>query len=177
MRNAEKGFTIWITGPSGAGKTTLANALKEKITELGYKAEVLDGDLIRRELYPELGFSKEEREIHNRVVIYLAKVLNKCGIIAIVSIVSPYRITRELARKEIENFVEVYVNAPLEVRMARDPKGLYSKAIKGEIKNLTGYDGVYEESENLELVLDTSRMSVEEEVEVILKKLKDMGYL
>jgi len=170
-------FVIWLTGPSGAGKTTLANALGERLTEMGLNVEVLDGDGIRSQLYPDLGFTKEEREMHNRVVIQMAKLLAKNGIITIVSIISPFRETREYARCEIEKFIEVYLKCPLEVRLQRDPKGLYSKASKGELVGLTGYDGAYEEPANPELTLKTNRMSVEEEVNAVIEKTRELGYL
>ena len=172
-----EGFTIWLTGPSGAGKTVLAHTLKKKLKELGYKVEILDGDVIRKTLYPELGFSKEAREMHNRIVIYMAKLLSRNGVIAIVSLISPYKAVREYARKEIGRFIEVYVYAPLEVRIRRDPKGLYAKAMRGEIKGLTGYDGVYEEPENPEVKVDSSRMTPEEEAEAVLRKARELGYL
>ena len=172
-----EGFTIWLTGPSGAGKTVLAHTLKKKLKELGYKVEILDGDVIRKTLYPELGFSKEAREMHNRIVIYMAKLLSRNGVIAIVSLISPYKAVREYARKEIGRFIEVYVYAPLEVRIQRDPKGLYAKAMRGEIKGLTGYDGIYEEPENPEVKVDSSRMTPEEEAEAVLRKARELGYL
>ncbi len=115
LRNIEKGFTIWLTGPSGAGKTTLAVKLARKLREMGYRVEILDGgDTIRKTLYPELGFSKEAREMHNRIVIHMARLLSRNGgVIAIVSLISPYRAVRERARKEIGgDFIEVYVYAP-----------------------------------------------------------------
>jgi len=170
-------FVIWITGPSGAGKTTLAKAIVEKLQSMGYTVEHLDGDKVRSKLYPDLGFSKEEREMHNKVVVEMANLLAKNGVIVVVSVISPYKEWREFARREIGRFVEVYLRCPLEVRIQRDPKGLYAKALRGEIKGLTGFDGVYEEPENPEVVLDTDRTSVEEEVEAILKKLKELGYL
>ena len=170
-------FVIWITGPSGAGKTTLAKAIVEKLQSMGYTVEHLDGDKVRSKLYPDLGFSKEEREMHNKVVVEMANLLAKNGVIVVVSVISPYKEWREFARREIGRFVEVYLRCPLKVRIQRDPKGLYAKALRGEIKGLTGFDGVYEEPENPEVVLDTDRTSVEEEVEAILEKLKDLGYL
>ena len=169
-------FVIWLTGPSGAGKSTLAHALESKLKEMGYKVEVLDGDVVRKNLYPNLGFSKEARELHNRVVIHIAKLLSRNDVITIVSLISPYRHVRDYARKEIGRFLEVYLNCPLEVRIQRDPKGLYAKAIKGEIKGLTGYDGVYEVPENPEVVVDSNSMSVEEEVEAVLSKAQELKY-
>jgi len=168
---------IWLTGPSGAGKSTLARALEERLRSMGKRVEVLDGDEIRKTLYPDLGFSPEARKLHNRVVIHMAKLLSRNGVFTVVSLISPYRSVRELARKEIGDFIEVYVYAPLEVRIQRDPKGLYAKAMRGEIKGLTGYDGVYEEPENPEVFVDSSKMSVDEEVEAVLKVLKERGYL
>ena len=164
-------------GPTGVGKTELAKALAEKLQSMGYCVEILDGDGIRSKLYPDLGFSKEERKMHNRVVTEMAKLLAKNGIITIVSVIAPYREWREYARREIGKFVEVYLRCPLEVRIKRDPKGLYAKALKGELKGLTGLDGEYEEPENPELILDTDKMSVEEEVEAVLRKVRELGYL
>jgi adenylylsulfate kinase len=170
-------FVIWLTGPSGSGKTTLARALSEKLKKMGYRVEILDGDEIRRSLYPDIGFSREAREMHNRVVIHMAKLLSRNGVVAVVSLISPFRAVREKARQEIGQFIEVYLKCPLEVRIQRDPKGLYSKAMRGEIKDLTGYDGIYEEPENPEIVLETHRLSVEEEVEAVLKKAKELEYI
>jgi adenylylsulfate kinase len=168
---------IWLTGPSGSGKTTLAQALKQKIRQMGYPVEVLDGDEIRKELYPDIGFSKEAREMHNRVVIHMAKLLSRNDIIVIVSLISPFKAIREYARMELRNFIEVYLRCSLETRIRRDPKGLYAKAIKGEIKGLTGYDGVYEEPENPEVVINSDVMSVEEEVNQVISKTIKLGFL
>ena len=177
LKNLERGFTIWLTGPSGAGKTTLAVRLARKLRKLGYRVEVLDGDTVRKTLYPDLGFSKEAREMHNRVVIHMARLLSRNGVVTVVSLISPYKSVREYARREIGDFIEVYVYAPLEVRIQRDPKGLYARALRGEIKGLTGYDGVYEEPENPEVKVDSSKMTPEEEVEVVMAKVRELGYL
>ena len=170
-------FVVWLTGPSGAGKTTLAEALKERLEGMGLRVEILDGDEIRKELYPDIGFSREAREMHNRVVIHMAKLLSRNDVVAVVSLISPFKRVREKARKEIGRFIEVYLRCPLEVRMERDPKGLYAKAIKGEIKGLTGYDGVYEEPENPEVIVDSDRMGIDEEVEAVIKKARELGYI
>lgn len=170
-------FVIWITGPSGAGKTTLVNALAERFKKLGAGVEVLDGDGIRSKLYPDLGFSREEREMHNRVIIQMANLLVKNEVVTLVSVIAPYRETRDSARNEIDKFMEVYLKCPLELRVQRDPKGLYAKAIKGEIEGLTGYDGVYEEPENPDLVLYTDEMSVEEQVDKLIDRAVELGFL
>ncbi|MEM0269001.1 MAG: adenylyl-sulfate kinase [Candidatus Korarchaeum sp.] len=177
MQEKQRGFAIWITGPSGSGKTTLAEALARRLREMGLKVEVLDGDAIRNTLYPELGFTREAREMHNRIVIYMAKLLSRNGIIAIISLISPFRAIRESARREIGDFIEVYVYAPLEVRIQRDPKGLYGKALRGEVRDLTGYDGSYEEPENPDVRVDSSKMAIEDEVEAVIRRAREMGLL
>ncbi len=170
-------FVIWLTGPSGAGKTVLAQALEKKLRRMDYRAEVLDGDMVRDKLYPDIGFSEEARKMHNRVVIHMAKLLSRNEVVAIISLISPYRETRNYARQELSKFIEVYLRCPLDVRIQRDPKGLYTKAIRGEIKGLTGYDGVYEEPENPEVILDTHRMSVNQEADLVMDKAVEFGYL
>ncbi len=174
---SKNGFTIWLTGPSGAGKTYLANGLKEEMAKSGREVEVLDGDSVRKKLYPDIGFSKEAREMHNRVVINTAKLLTKYGTATIVSLISPYRHVRDFARDEIGSFLEVLVDSTKEVRIERDPKGLYARAIKGEITNLTGYDGVYEEPLDPEVVVKSHEMTLEEEVAAIMSKVREMNLL
>jgi len=170
-------FVVWLTGPSGAGKTTLANALSQKLRKMGFDVEVLDGDGIRSKLYPDLGFSREEREMHNKVVVEMAKLLARNGVITIVSIISPFKSTREYARKEIGKFVEVYLRCSKEELIRRDPKGLYAKALKGELKDLTGYDGTYEEPESPEVLLETDKLTVDEEVSILLGYLRKEGLI
>jgi adenylylsulfate kinase len=165
---------IWLTGIPGSGKTTIAKALYPKLKELGFKAEILDGDTVRKELSPELGFTKQDREIHARRVVYLCKLLSRNGVISIVSLISPYREFRRYARGETnidDNFYEVYVKCSLETCMKRDPKGLYKKALSGEIKDLTGLQDPYEEPENPEVVVNTEVQTLEENVKVILDKV------
>jgi adenylylsulfate kinase len=165
---------IWLTGLPGSGKTTIAKALYPRLKESGFKAEFLDGDIVRKELSPELGFTKHDREIHARRVVYLSKILSRNGIISIVSLISPYRDFRRYARSETNmnnNFYEVYVKCSLETCITRDPKGLYKKALSGEIKDLTGLQDPYEEPENPEIIVDTERQTVEECVNVILDRV------
>lgn len=172
-----RGFVIWMTGLSGSGKTTIGTALMSKLIDLGHRVELLDGDEVRRQLSPDLGFTKNDREMHARRVVYLSKILARNGIISIVSLISPYRSFREYARKEIGNFVEVYVKTPLETCIKRDPKGLYKKALKGEITDMTGLQDPYEEPLNPELIIETEHNGIDESAEKILNRLRELGYL
>jgi adenylylsulfate kinase len=165
---------IWLTGLPGSGKTTIAKALHPKLKESGFKVELLDGDIVRKELSPELGFTKQDREIHARRVVYLCKLLSRNGIISIVCLISPYREFRRYARSEISmnnNFYEVYVKCSLETCIRRDPKGLYKKALAGEIKDLTGLQDPYEEPEKPELIVNTESQTLEKCVNVILNRV------
>jgi adenylylsulfate kinase len=165
---------IWLTGLPGSGKTTIAKALCPKLKESGFKVELLDGDIVRKELSPELGFTKQDRETHARRVVYLSKLLSRNGIISVVCLISPYREFRRYARSEISvnnNFYEVYVKCSLETCVKRDPKGLYKKALSGEIKDLTGLQDPYEEPENPEMIVDTERQTLEESANVILDRV------
>jgi adenylylsulfate kinase len=165
---------IWLTGIPGSGKTTIAKALYPKLKQLGFKAEILDGDSVRKELSPELGFTKQDREIHARRVVYLCKLLSRNGIISIVCLISPYKEFRKYARSETNmnnNFYEVYVKCSLETCINRDPKGLYKKALSGEIKDLTGLQDPYEEPENPEIIVDTEQYTLKESVNAILDRV------
>ena len=168
---------IWLTGIPGSGKTTLALELKKFYEQKGLPIDILDGDEVRKTLSKDLGFSPEDRKEHNRRVIFVAQILAKNGVTTIVPLISPYRETRDFARKEIPNFVEVWVKASVDECKKRDPKGLYKKAMAGEIKNLTGLQAPYEEPQNAELVLDTEKHNVEESVDLITTTLKKLGYL
>lgn len=166
-----KPFVVWLTGFSGSGKTTMANYLQAKLQGSGIKTDILDGDEIRK-IFPNTGFSKEAREFHVERVAHVASVLEKNGICSIVSLVSPYKSSRDFARKICQNFIEVHVSTPYSICQDRDPKGLYKKADLGEIKNFTGLTQEYQDPENPELKIDTTELSVEESSQVILDYLK-----
>jgi len=172
----EKGFCIWLTGLSGSGKTTIAEKLKEYFKDKRY-IESMDGDAIRKGLSRDLGFSKEDRNEHNRRVIFCTKLLARNGVIVIVALISPYRETRAYAKGEIQNMMEVFVSAPLDVCIERDPKGLYKKALAGEIKQFTGIDDPYEEPLTPDLIVETDKESEDESFEKILSKARELGYL
>ena len=172
-----KAPVIWLTGIPGSGKTTLAIDLEKYYQKNSLPVEILDGDEIRKTLSKDLGFSPEDRKEHNRRVIFVAQILSKNGVTTIIPLISPYRETRDFARKEIPNFVEVWVKTSVDECIKRDPKGLYKKALAGEIKNLTGLQAPYEEPQNAELILDTEKQNVEKSVEIILSTVKKLGYL
>lgn len=171
------GFVVWLTGLSASGKTTIGRSLQTRLRELGFRVELLDGDEVRKQLSPDLGFTKNDREMHARRVVYLSRLLAKNEIVTLVSLIAPYRSFRENARKEIVDYVEVYVKTPLEVCIKRDPKGLYKKALKGEITDMTGIQDPYEEPMNPDVLIETERVTVEESAEMILQKLKELGYI
>ncbi|MFX0107457.1 MAG: adenylyl-sulfate kinase [Candidatus Hodarchaeota archaeon] len=172
----ENGFCIWLTGLSGSGKTTLAQGLIEHFKGNRY-IEAMDGDEIRKGLSRDLGFSKDDRNEHNHRVIFCSKLLARNGVIVVVALISPYRETRAYAKKEIPNTMEVFVSAPLEVCIERDPKGLYKKALAGEIKQFTGIDDPYEEPLDPDLIVHTDKETVEESLSKILDKALKMGFL
>jgi len=158
-RCLERGLVAWITGLPGSGKTTVALRAKEALESKGYRVEVLDGDWFRAHIDPEAGYTREERVRHLRRVAWVARLLARNGIIVICSFVSPYREAREEVREIVSEeavFLEVYARCPLEVCIKRDPKGLYRRALAGEIKNFTGVSDPYEEPERPDLVLDTA---------------------
>ena len=171
------GFVVWLTGLPGTGKTTIANELTKIYHEKGLRTENMDGDEIRLGLSADLGFSKEDREEHARRVVFVSKLLARNGIAVNVALISPYRAFREHARDELENFVEVYVKTPLEVCIERDPKGLYKKALKGEINDLTGLQDPYEEPLNPEIIIDTTTCTPLDAAQTIISKLEDMDLI
>jgi len=172
-----KAPVIWLTGIPASGKTTLALELQKFYENKGIPIEILDGDEIRKTLSKDLGLSPEDRKEHNRRVIFVAKILAKNGVTTIVPLISPYRETRANARKEIPDFIEIWVKTSVDECIKRDPKGLYKKALAGEIKNLTGLQAPYEEPQNAELILDTEKHSVEESIDLIISSVKKLGYL
>ena len=176
MKSLDKGFVVWFTGLPGSGKTTIAEALRKKLQNAGYRVELLDGDWVRRTINPDAGFTKEERRIQLLRVAWIARLLARNGVITLCSFVSPYRDVRSEIRKIIEEelpFIEVYTKCSLEECIKRDPKGLYKRALAGEIKNFTGIDDPYEEPENPELIIDAEHNSAEQNAEKVLEKLKE----
>ncbi|MGL5875002.1 MAG: adenylyl-sulfate kinase [Xenococcaceae cyanobacterium] len=173
----QRGVTIWFTGLSGAGKTTITKALATELLDRGYDLEILDGDVVRENLTKGLGFSKEDRDENIRRIGFVANLLTRHGVIVLVSAISPYREIREEVRGKIGNFVEVFVNAPLEVCEDRDVKGLYKRARAGEIKSFTGIDDPYETPLNPEIECRTDREELSESVSKVINKLNDLGYL
>jgi adenylylsulfate kinase len=174
------GFAIWMTGLSGSGKSTISGVLKQRLEDdYGRFVEILDGDEIRKGLSRDLGLSREDREEHARRVSYLAKVLSRNGVVSIVALISPYKVSRESARETIgaDRFIEVYVKASLEACEKRDPKGLYAKARKGEIKNMTGLSDPYEPPETPDMIIETERGTPAESAEIMIGKLKEMKFL
>jgi adenylylsulfate kinase len=173
----QRGVTVWLTGLSGAGKTTITQALEEKLIAEGYDIEVLDGDVVRTNLTKGLGFSKEDRDENIRRIGFVANLLTRHGVIVLVSAISPYREIREEVRGKIGDFVEIFVNAPLEVCESRDVKGLYKKARSGEIKSFTGIDDPYEAPSHPEVECRTDRETLEESVAKVWSKLAELGYI
>ncbi|MGG6294666.1 adenylyl-sulfate kinase [Leptolyngbya sp. AN02str] len=173
----QHGVTVWFTGLSGAGKTTIRMAVEQQLRDRGLKVEVLDGDIVRQYLTKGLGFSKEDRDENIRRIGFVSQLLTRNGVIVLVSAISPYRSTRDEVRTSIGNFVEVFVNAPLSVCEQRDVKGLYKKARAGEIKQFTGIDDPYEPPLNPEVECKTDQMSLEECVDSVIGYLEQQGYL
>jgi adenylyl-sulfate kinase len=177
-RIREGGFTLWFTGLSGSGKSTIAHLVGPELDRRGLVVEYLDGDNVRTHLSKELGFSKEDRDTHIDRVGWVASRLTRQGGAVIAAAISPYEATRQAAREMVEEvgtFVEVYVKASVEECAKRDVKGLYEKAFRGEIKEFTGVNDPYEEPTSPELVLDTEARSPEESAALVVAKLEELG--
>jgi adenylyl-sulfate kinase len=172
-----EGFTLWMTGLSGAGKTTIAIALENVLRDAGLLVERLDGDTVREGLTRDLGFSKEDRDRNIERVTFVARLLSRNGVGVIASFISPYQAARDNVRQQTTNFIEVFIDTPIDVCASRDVKGLYAKAFAGELKNFTGVDDPYEAPENPEITIYTADESVEESVSHILDYLQERGLI
>lgn len=173
----EKGITVWMTGKPNSGKTTMANILTENLIKRGQQVEVFDGEILRRDLWPELGFSREARLKSGKRISYFCHILNRNGINCVVATISPYREIREFARNLIENYIEVYLQASDSELRVRDKDGLIAKAEKGEIENFTGVNDPYEEPDEPDLTLYTDADSPEGCLDLILTTLEEMCFI
>ena len=172
-----KGVTVWFTGLSGSGKTTIAKRIETILKDRGVPVERLDGDIVRQSLTRDLGFSKEDRDKNIERVTFVSKLLTRNGVVTLCAFISPYKNVRDQSRREIGEFLEVYVKASLDALLERDLKGLYKKALAGEIQNFTGVNDPYDAPENPELVCDTDVESIEESTEKVLSMLEERGYI
>src|SRR5262245_3393469 len=171
------GFVVWFTGLSGSGKSTLSGLLAEELRRRGVHVEVLDGDEVRTHLSKGLGLSKEDRDTNIRRIGFVAKLLARAGACAITAAISPYKAVRDEQRAQIERFVEVYCACPIDALAARDPKGLYKRALAGEIAHFTGITDPYEPPDAPEVTVFTDRETKAESIAKILTKLEQLGYI
>jgi adenylyl-sulfate kinase len=177
-QNEQKtGFTVWLTGLSGAGKSTIAERLEQELLGQQCEVEVLDGDVVRTHLSKGLGFSREDRDTNILRIAFVASLLTRHHVAVITAAISPYRETRSKAREQIGDFLEVYVSCSLDELIRRDVKGLYEKALRGELANFTGVSDPYEAPEHPDVLVDTEHETVEESVAKILVALRERGYL
>jgi adenylyl-sulfate kinase len=172
-----QGFTLWFTGLSGAGKSTLSKGVAELLRRRDRHVEVLDGDEVRHNLCKDLGFSKEDRDTNIRRIGYVCKLLTRNGVVAVSAAISPYRAVRDDNRAQIGNFIEVWCEVPIEKAIERDPKGLYKKALAGQIKHFTGIDDPYEPPENPEIIVHTGNETVEQSLTKIVDYLEREGWV
>ncbi len=177
MCEERKGFTMWFTGLPCSGKSAIADRLADILRERGNRVERLDGDIVRQDLTRDLGFSKADRDENIRRVTFVAKLLARNGVAVLTTFISPYREMRDRARGQIADFVEVYAKCSLEECMRRDVKGMYKKALAGQIKEFTGVSDPYEEPLRPELVVETDKEGLEDSVRRCLARLVELGYL
>lgn len=175
--SSQKGFTLWFTGLSGSGKTAIAKRVEQELCDRNLKVERLDGDIVRQSLTRDLGFSKEDRDKNIERVTFVAKLLTRNGVAVLCSFISPYRERRARSRHEIGEFIEIYVECPVEECAKRDVKGLYAKAFAGEIESFTGVSDPYEEPESPEIVCHTAQETPEESAAKIITYLEGRGYI
>jgi adenylylsulfate kinase len=171
------GCTVWLTGLSGAGKSTLSTLLFARLREAGAKVELLDGDVVRAALSPGLGFSRADRDTHIRRLGFVSELLSRNGVIVLVAAISPYRETREEVKRKIANFVEVFVDCPIDVLASRDVKGLYKRALAGEVANFTGVSDPYEAPLHPDVAVHSDRETVEESLARIWAELERRGLI
>lgn len=169
------GFTLWFTGMSGAGKSTLSRLLEQRLRATGAKVELLDGDIVRTHLCKGLGFSKEDRDENVRRIGFVCELLSRNGVVSIAAAISPYRAVRDEVRARIPNFIEVYVECPLNILVDRDVKGLYKKALAGEIPHFTGVSDPYEPPLSPEVTVNSAEENVEESLKKIWAVLENKG--
>ncbi len=174
---SHKGFTLWLTGMSGAGKSTISDLLMARFRAVGARVELLDGDVVRTNLSQGLGFSREDRDTNIRRIGFVSELLSRNGVIVVVAAISPYRDTREEVKKQIGNFVEVFVDCPIEVLASRDVKGLYKRALAGEVANFTGVSDPYEPPLNPDVSVRSDCETVEESVQKIWRELERRGLI
>lgn len=172
-----QGFTLWMTGLSGAGKTTIALLLEEELRRRGLRVERLDGDVVRESLTSDLGFTAEDRRRNIERVTFVAKLLSRNGVATICSFISPYQSVRDYVRENTTNFLEIYIDAPLDTVVERDVKGLYKKALAGEIPNFTGISDPFEAPERPDIHVRTHMQTPLESAGHILGRLEDMGLI
>ena len=178
VRCLDKGLVVWFTGLPGSGKTTIASGVAERLREAGYRVELIDGDWARKTISLGAGYTREGRRVHLHRIAWVARLLARNGVVVLCSFVSPYRDVRRMIRGIVEEeapFLEVYVKCSVEEAIRRDPKGLYARALRGEIKHMTGIDDPYEPPENPDLVVDTEQDPVDVNVEKVLELLRSRG--
>ena len=173
----DRGFTVWLTGLSGSGKSTIANLLEQEIRKSTKNVEVLDGDVVRTNLSKGLGFSKEDRDTNIRRIAFVCDLLTRNGVAVISAAISPYRDVRDESLAIVGDYIEVFVKCTLDELVNRDVKGLYAKALRGEIENFTGVSDPYEEPINPDVLVETDKETVEQSVDKILRAVQGKGYL